>query len=95
MEDLDNIELQDPNYTIYVFSYDENDQILGDHFVADFGSDATRAVDFAKLIDTAERAKIYAHKDAKYVIVEVETVVEVEDWTQNAGSIYYSDPIIL
>lgn len=85
----EDFEEQTPNYAIWVFSYDANDNILGDHFVADFGDDPHKAVEYADALTAKpEELRKYAHKNAAYVQVEVETVVEVEDATENAGSIY-------
>ena len=85
----EDFEEQVPNYVIWVFSYTANDMIIGDYFVADFGPDAEAAAAHAeKLVSDPEALKQYALKDAAYVQVTVETVVEVDGWTTNAGNIF-------
>ena len=85
----EDFEEQVPNYVVWVFSYNANDMIIGDHFVSDHGPDAEAAAQAAeKLVNDPEALKQCALKDAAYVQVTVETVVEVDGWTVNAGNIF-------
>lgn len=78
-----------PNYVIFVFSYNDKDEIIGDHFVSDHGDAKALALDAAnQLVDDKVKLKEYAHPNAAYVSVEIETVVERDDWTVNENTIF-------
>lgn len=81
--------MENPNYVIFVFSYNDKDEIIGEHFVSDHGSAKALALDAAnQLVENPTKLKEYACPGAASVEVEVETVVEKDDWTVNENTIF-------
>lgn len=99
--DLEGLEFegQDASYQIWVFTYDEDDNILDDDFLIKKYNDPNKAIEDAKVLVTKlnlndNNIGIVFPKNAAYVEVVVETVVEIEDYETNIATLF-SDHVIL
>lgn len=85
---IPDFEEQDADYQVWVFTYDDLDNIIGDNFVQSFETPEAAIFHAQELVDNPSSLKKYFKDNVAYVQVEVETVVEVEDHTENIGSLF-------
>ena len=86
---LDDFDAKDAMYQVWILSYDENENITDFEVLVNESKDAESMVDFAKKYVEEERYGTMAFPDeVKYIEVLVETVVELEDYTENVGTLF-------
>ena len=86
---LDDFDVKDATYQVWVLSYDENENITDFEVLVNESKDAESMVDFAKKYVEEERYKTMTFPDeVKYIEVLVETIVELEDYTENVGTLF-------
>ena len=86
---LDDFEAKAATYQVWVLSYDENENITDFEVMLNESKDAESMVNFAKKYVEEERYKTMTFPDeVKYIEVLVETIVELEDYTENVGTLF-------
>ena len=86
---LDDFEAKDATYQVWVLSYDENENITDFEVLVNESKDAESMVDFAKKYVEEERYENLKFPDeVKYIEVLVETVVDLEDYNENVGTLF-------
>ena len=86
---LDDFEAKDATYQVWVLSYDENENITDFEVLVNESKDAESMVEYAKKYVEEERYKTMTFpKEVKYIEVLVETIVELEDYTENVGTLF-------
>ena len=76
-------------YQVWLFHYDEDDNILDDEDLLFTFADPDPAVEKAKQLTLdQETLARYATPKTAYFGIEVETVVEFEDHTENVGTLF-------
>jgi len=74
--DGEDFELKEPTYQVWAFSYDEDDNYIGNTQLLYTSEDPDEALNYA---DTLTVMDISFSLDTAYVKVELETVIEDED----------------
>ena len=86
---LDDFEAKAATYQVWVLSYDENENITDFEVMLNESKDAESMVNFAKKYIEEERYENLKFPDeVKYIEVLVETIVELEDYTENVGTLF-------
>ena len=86
--ELGEIDTPPAKYQIWVFNYDENDELLCESFLAEF-DDPDPAVEQAKNFTQHKELLIkYATPETAYFGIEVETVVDLEGYEENVGTLF-------
>ena len=86
---LDDFDAKDATYQVWVLSYDENENITDFEALVNESKDAESMVEYAKKCVEEEHYKTMTFpKEVKYIEVLVETVVELEDYTENVGTLF-------
>ena len=87
--DLDDFDAKDATYQVWVLSYDENEHITDFEVMVNESKDAESMVEYAENYVEEEQYKTMAFPDeVKYIEVLVETVVDLEDYTENIGTLF-------
>ena len=87
--DLDDFDAKDATYQVWVLGYDENEHITDFEVMLNESKDAESMVEYAKKCVEEERYKTMTFpKEVKYIEVLVETVVELDDYTENVGTLF-------
>jgi hypothetical protein len=90
--DLDSIqdfEAKSAWYQVWLFAYDKEMNILDTEIFIDESKDPNKAIEYAQTFIAEDRYKGLAiPEEAYFLSVEVETVVDYEDHTENVGTIY-------
>ena len=86
---LDDFDAKDATYQVWVLGYDENENITDFEVLVNESKDAESMVDFAKKYVEEERYENLKFPDeVEYIEVLVETIVELEDYTENVGTLF-------
>ena len=86
---LDDFDAKDATYQVWVLGYDENDNITDFEVMIDESKDAERMVKCATNSVEEERYGTMAFPDeVKYIEILVETVVDLEDYDENVGTLF-------
>ena len=86
---LDDFDAKDAMYQVWVLGYDENENITDFEVMVNESKDAESMVDFAKKYVEEERYENLKFPDeVEYIEVLVETIVELEDYTENVGTLF-------
>ena len=86
---LDDFEAKAATYQVWVLSYDENENITDFEVLVNESKDAESMVNFAKKYIEEERYENLKFPDeVKYIEVLVETIVELEDYDENVGTLF-------
>ena len=86
---LDDFEAKAATYQVWVLSYDENENITDFEVMLNESKDAESMVNFAKKYIEEERYENLKFPDeVKYIEVLVETIVELEDYDENVGTLF-------
>ena len=86
---LDDFEAKAATYQVWVLSYDENENITDFEVLVNESKDAESMVNFAKKYVEEERYENLKFPDeVKYIEVLVETIVDLEDYTENVGTLF-------
>ena len=86
---LDDFFAKDATYQVWVLGYDENENITDFEVMVDESKDAESTVEYATNYVEEERYGTMAFPDeVKYIEVLVETVVDLEDYNENVGTLF-------
>ena len=86
---LDDFDVKDATYQVWVLGYDENENITDFEVMIDESKDAESMVECAMNYVEEERYGTMAFpKEVKYIEVLVETVVDLEDYDENVGTLF-------
>ena len=86
---LDDFDAKDATYQVWVLGYDENEHITDFEVMVNESKDAESMVEYAKRYVEEERYGIMTFPDeVKYIEVLVETVVDLEDYNENVGTLF-------
>ena len=86
---LDDFEAKDATYQVWVLGYDENEHITDFEVMVNESKDAKSMVEYAERYIEEERYGTMAFPDeVKYIEVLVETVVDLEDYDENVGTLF-------
>ena len=85
---LDDFEAKDATYQVWVLGYDENENITDFEVLVNESKDAESMVEYAERYVEEERYGTMSFPDeVKYIEVLVETVVDLEDYDENVGTL--------
>ena len=86
---LDDFNAKDATYQVWVLGYDENENITDFEAMVNESKDAESMVEYATNYVEEERYGTMAFPDeVKYIEVLVETVVDLEDYDENVGTLF-------
>ena len=86
---LDDFDAKDATYQVWVLGYDENENITDFEVMVSESKDAESMVEYANNYVEEERYGTMAFPDeVKYIEVLVETVVDLEDYDENVGTLF-------
>lgn len=86
---LDDFDAKDATYQVWVLSYDENEHITDFEVLVDESKDAESMVEYAENYVEEERYGTIAFPDeVKYIEVLVETIVDLEGYDENVGTLF-------
>ena len=86
---LDDFEAKAATYQVWVLGYDENEHITDFEVMVNESKDAESVVEYAENYVEEERYGTMAFPDeVKYIEVLVETVVDLEDYDENVGTLF-------
>ena len=86
---LDDFDAKGATYQVWVLGYDENENITDFEVMVDESKDAESMVECAKNYVEEERYGTMTFPDeVKYIEVLVETVVDLEDYDENVGTLF-------
>ena len=86
---LDDFNAKDATYQVWVLGYDENENITDFEVMVNESKDAESMVEYATNYVEEERYGTIAFPDeVKYIEVLVETVVDLEDYSENVGTLF-------
>ena len=86
---LDDFDAKDATYQVWVLGYDENERITDFEVLVDESKDAESMVEYATNYVEEERYGTMSFPDeVKYIEVLVETVVDLEGYDENVGTLF-------
>ena len=86
---LDDFFAKDATYQVWVLGYDENENITDFEVMVNESKDAESMVEYATNYVEEKRYGTMAFPDkVKYIEVLVETVVDLEDYNENVGTLF-------
>ena len=86
---LDDFDAKDATYQVWVLGYDENEHITDFEIMIDESKDAESMVEYATNYVEEERYGTMTFPDeVKYIEVLVETVVDLEGYDENVGTLF-------
>ena len=86
---LDDFDAKDAMYQVWVLGYDENENITDFEVLVDESKDAESMVEYAERYVEEERYGTMTFPDeVKYIEVLVETIVDLEGYNENVGTLF-------
>ena len=86
---LDDFDAKDATYQVWVLGYDENEHITDFEVMVNESKDAESMVEYATNYVEEERYENLKFPDeVKYIEVLVETIVDLEDYDENVGTLF-------
>ena len=86
---LDCFDAKDATYQVWVLGYDENENITDFEVMVNESKNAESMVEYAENYVEEERYENLKFPDeVKYIEVLVETVVDLEDYDENVGTLF-------
>ena len=86
---LDDFDAKDAIYQVWVLGYDENEHITDFEVLVDESKDAESMVEYATNYVEEERYGTMTFPDeVKYIEVLVETIVNLEGYDENVGTLF-------
>ena len=86
---LDDFDAKDATYQVWVLGYDENENITDFEVMIEESKDAESMVEYAERYVEEERyGTMTFPEEVKYIEVLVETVVDLEDYNENVGTLF-------
>ena len=87
--DLDDFDAKDATYQVWVLGYDENEHITDFEVMVNESKDAESMVEYAERYVEEERYGTITFQDeVKYIEVLVETIVDLEGYDENVGTLF-------
>ena len=86
---LDDFDAKAATYQVWVLGYDENENITDFEVMVNESKDTESMVEYAERYVEEERYGTMTFPDeVKYIEVLVETVVDLEDYDENVGTLF-------
>ena len=86
---LDDFDAKAATYQVWVLGYDENENITDFEVMIDESKDAESMVEYAERYVEEERYGTMSFPDeVKYIEVLVETIVDLEGYNENVGTLF-------
>ena len=86
---LDDFDAKDAMYQVWVLGYDENENITDFEVMIDESKDAESMVEYAERYVEEECYGTMSFPDeVKYIEVLVETIVDLEGYNENVGTLF-------
>ena len=86
---LDDFDAKDATYQVWVLGYDENENITDFEVMVNESKNAESMVEYATNYVEEERYEnLKLPDEVKYIEVLVETVVDLEDYDENVGTLF-------
>ena len=86
---LDDFDAKDATYQVWVLGYDENENITDFEVMVNESKDAESMVEYAERYVEEERYGTMTFPDeVKYIEVLVETIVDLEGYDENVGTLF-------
>ena len=86
---LDDFDAKDATYQVWVLGYDENENITDFEVMVNESKDANSMVEYAENYVEEERYEnLKFPNEVKYIEALVETVVDLEDYDENVGTLF-------
>jgi len=90
----EDFETKKPTYQVWLFRYNELDDITGDQFIQEFNNFENAKARADELAEDEIELDSYFNNSTAYVGIEVEEVVQLETgWEENQGSLYIVNKI--
>ena len=87
--DLDDFEAKAATYQVWVLGYDENENITDFEVMINESKDAESMVEYAeRYVEEECYGTMTFPNEVKYIEVLVETVVDLEDYDENVGTLF-------
>ena len=87
--DLDDFEAKAATYQVWVLGYDENENITDFEVMVNESKDAESMVEYAeRYVEEECYGTMTFPNEVKYIEVLVETVVDLEDYDENVGTLF-------
>ena len=86
---LDDFFARDATYQVWVLGYDENEHITDFEVMVNKSKDAESMVEYAeRYVEEEHYENLKFPAEVKYIEVLVETVVDLEDYNENVGTLF-------
>ena len=86
---LDDFDAKDAMYQVWVLGYDENENITDFEIKVNESKDAESMVEYAECYVEEERYEnLKFPNEVKYIEVLVETIVDLEGYDENVGTLF-------
>ena len=86
---LDDFDAKDATYQVWVLGYDENECITDFEVMIKESKDAESMVEYAeRYVEEEHYGTMTFPKEVKYIEVLVETIVDLEDYDENVGTLF-------
>ena len=86
---LDDFNAKDATYQVWVLGYDENEHITDFEVMVNESKDAESMVEYAeRYVEEECYGTMVFPDEVKYIEVLVETVVDLEDYSENVGTLF-------
>ena len=86
---LDDFDAKDATYQVWVLGYDENEHITDFEVMVNESKDAESMVEYAeRYVEEEHYGTMVFPDEVKYIEVLVETIVNLEGYTENVGTLF-------
>ena len=86
---LDDFDAKDATYQVWVLGYDENENITDFEVMIEESKDAESMVKYAtNYVEEEHYGTMTFPKEVKYIEVLVETIVDLEGYNENVGTLF-------
>ena len=86
---LDDFDAKDATYQVWILGYDKNNNITDFEVMIDESKDAESMVECAtNYIEEERYGSMEFPDEVKYIEILVETVVDLEDYDENVGTLF-------
>ena len=86
---LDDFDAKDATYQVWVLGYDENEHITDFEVMVNESKNAESMVEYAEnYVEEEHYENLKFPGEVKYIEVLVETIVDLEDYDENVGTLF-------
>ena len=86
---LDDFDAKDATYQVWVLGYDENENITDFEVMVNESKDAESMVEYAeRYVEEEHYEDLKFPDEVKYIEILVETIVDLEDYDENVGTLF-------